>query len=72
MILLIIIIPYIFTTYRINIYAINNEPEGFHAPCIRDFWRVLVGAVVTLTANYSFEFFLFPVFMNLALKGGDD
>ena len=61
-----------FTTYRINIYAINNEPEGFHAPNIKDFWYTIIGAVVTLTANYASEFLLYPVFISLSLKGGDD
>ena len=67
-----IIVPYTYCSFKINAFGVANEPEGFHMPAFRDFWRVLVGAAVTLTANYSFEYLLLPVFLNLELKGGDD
>ena len=67
-----IIVPYTVMALKINAFGVANEPEGFHMPALYDFWRVLVGTVVTLIANYSFEFFLLPVWLKLDLKGGDD
>ena len=50
----------------------NNEPEGFHALNVKDMWRILIGAAVTVTASFLFDRLAAPVYMRLSLKGGED
>ena len=70
--ILLVAVPNMIYAVWINIWGIQNQPEGFHFPGLKDCWRMLIGAVATLAANYTFEFLLTPLFLMLDLKGGDD
>ena len=71
-ILLLILIPYYFLIIKVNIFANNNEPEGFHASNVKDMWRILVGAAVTVTVSFLFDWLAVPLYLKVSLKGEDD
>ena len=42
-----ICIPEIYYSIQINIYGNKHKPEGYKFASFSDYWKVLVGAVVT-------------------------
>ena len=51
-VLLSIALPYVYWGIKINIYLIQHPKEGFTFVQIRDFWKVVVGALVTQFVKY--------------------
>lgn len=58
--------------YQINVYGLANKPEGFNFPHIKDYWRVLVGAVVFIILEEIIQAALFPLFKNVAKDQSDE
>ena len=43
--------PYLYYAVKTNIWGLANKPEGFRFPHITDYWRIVVGMVVWVTAR---------------------
>ena len=39
---------------------------------VKDLWRVLVGAAVTVTVSFLFDRLAVPLYLKVSLKGEDD
>ena len=39
---------------------------------VKDLWRILVGAAVTVTVSFLFDWLAVPLYLKVSLKGEDD
>ena len=72
LVLLVIAMPFLYYSEKVNKYGAANEPEGFKFPHIRDFWRVLVGAAVVGIYKVIMIYVFTPLFATIAKGVGED
>ena len=70
-VLAMICIPYLYYTILINNYGNAHAPEGYNFPNFKDFWKVILGAVVTQTVRGICHFFMPSIYILIA-KGDDE
>ena len=59
-------VPYLYYAAFVYNYGHARQPEGFEFPHISEFWRTLVGAVVSQSAKRLVQKLLVPYFYKIA------
>ena len=60
--------PLLYYSIKINDYGHTHKPEGLFFPGIKDYWRVLLGIVVTIPLHDFFIYALTPFFKTITEK----
>ena len=64
--------PLLYYSIQINQYGHSNKPEGLFFPSFTDYWRVLVGIVVSIGLHDLFVYSLTPLFKLITEKTDED
>ena len=59
-------VPYLYYASFVYNYGQEHQPEGFNFPHISEFWRTIVGAVVSQSAKRLVQKLLVPSFYKVA------